>query len=320
MIPISVIVPIYNMEELMRKCLDSILAQTFKDYECLLVDDGSTDGSPAICDEYAAKDSRFKAFHKPNGGLSDARNFGLAHARGEYTIFFDPDDWVDEDCLNDMYAKAAETGSDMVMCDYFNEDPYSVQYIIQRPSSLKNVDVIKDLLLNKINGFTWNKLLKNSLYYTLKLQYPQGIYGREDIYTMCSLLKNDISISYLPKAYYHYMHYGNNTESRKYDENTYNHDLTVRDMFTMMMKNTEFEQLSYDVMSYDAIYRAFFFGKKQYSSKMFKERFGDYTSIVKTYGGRMKYLLLLSIGGLYRPCRNAFQIGYNIKQILKKLI
>ena len=111
---ISVIVPIYNMERLMRKCLDSILAQTFRYYECLLVDDGSTDGSAAICDEFADKDSRFRSFHKPNGGLSDARNYGLAHAKGEYTIFFDPDDWVEKDCLMGMYVKAQETAAESV--------------------------------------------------------------------------------------------------------------------------------------------------------------------------------------------------------------
>ena len=317
---ISVIVPIYNMEKLMRKCLDSILAQTFTEYECLLIDDGSRDGSPAICDEYEAKDPRFKAYHKANGGLSDARNFGLAHAIGEYTIFFDPDDWVDKECLKEMYSKALESNADMVICDIFYNDPYSEKYSSQKPTSTDHWDVLEDLLVCRVQAFTVTKLIRRALYVEYKIEYPKGIYGREDLYAMCCLLKNDINISYLPKAYYHYMHYGNNTESRKYDENTYNNDLTVRDMFTMMMKNTEFEQLSYDVMSYDAIYRAFFFGKKQYSSKMFKERFGDYTSIVKTYGGRMKYLLLLSIGGLYRPCRNAFQIGYNIKQILKKLI
>ena len=98
---ISVIVPIFDMEKLMRKCLDSILAQTFQDYECLLIDDGSKDGSPAICDEYAAKDARFKAFHKSHGGLSDARNYGLACAKGEYTILFDPDDLVDAEWLKD---------------------------------------------------------------------------------------------------------------------------------------------------------------------------------------------------------------------------
>lgn len=91
---ISVIVPIYNMEKLMRKCLDSISAQTIKDNECLLIDDLSKDSSPVIYEVYAAKDSRFKTFHKTNGGLSDARNYGLAHAQGEYAIFFDSDDWV----------------------------------------------------------------------------------------------------------------------------------------------------------------------------------------------------------------------------------
>ena len=182
----------------MRKCLDSILAQTFTDYECLLVDDGSKDGSPAICDEYAAKDSRFKAFHKPNGGLSDARNYGLAHAHGEYTIFFDPDDWVDVNCLKDMYAKAQETDADMVMCDLYYNDPYRQSYCKQEPTSLNHNDVLKGLITGKLQGFTVTKLIKRSLYLQYDLQYPKGMYGCEDQYTMCALLKNDIKIAYLP--------------------------------------------------------------------------------------------------------------------------
>jgi len=145
---ISIIVPIYNMEKLMCKCLDSILAKNFKDYECLLIDDGSKDESPAICDEYAANDARFKVFHKQNGGLNDARNYGLARAKGEYTIFFDPDDWVDEDCLNDIYAKAKEANADMVICDYYNQDPYQIRYVKQEPISLIHHDILKDNYLS----------------------------------------------------------------------------------------------------------------------------------------------------------------------------
>ena len=132
------------MEKLMRKCLDSILAQTFQDYECLLIDDGSKDSSPAICDEYAAKDPRFKAYHKSNGGLSDARNYGIERAQGVYTIFFDPDDWVDADCLTDMYAKAVETDADMVMCDLYYNDPYSEKYSKQEPQALDHYSVLEE--------------------------------------------------------------------------------------------------------------------------------------------------------------------------------
>ena len=96
---ISVIVPVYKVELYLRQCVDSLLAQTYSNLEIILVDDGSPDGCPAICDEYARKDSRVRVIHKPNGGLSDARNVGLDAARGEYIGFIDSDDWV----MPDMY-------------------------------------------------------------------------------------------------------------------------------------------------------------------------------------------------------------------------
>jgi len=312
---ISVIVPIYNMEQLMRKCIDSILTQAFTDYECLLIDDGSTDGSSDICDEYAAKDARFKAFHKPNGGLSDARNFGLAHAIGEYTIFFDPDDWVDNECLKEMYAKAVETNADMVMCDIYYNDLYRQNYGKQEPTSLCHEDVLKDLITGKVAGFTVTKLIRRSLYQ----RYPDDIYGCEDQYTMCALLMNNIQISYLPKAYYHYMHYGNSSQSRRYDEQTYKNDLLVRKMFVDLFKESSFSDLAYQQKTLSLVYRAFFFGRSVFTSKMFKDSFEDYIPIIKKNRGLMKFLLLLSSNGFYHPCRSLFQIGYNVKQFIKKL-
>ena len=92
---ISVVVPVYNVRPWLRRCLDSVLAQTFTDWECILVDDGSTDGSGAVCDEYAARDPRFTVIHKENGGVSSARNAGLDAAKGEYIQFLDSDDWID---------------------------------------------------------------------------------------------------------------------------------------------------------------------------------------------------------------------------------
>lgn len=315
---ISVIVPIYNMEKLMRKCLDSILAQTFQDYECLLIDDGSTDGSPAICDEYAIKDSRVKAFHKPNGGLSDARNFGLERAHGEYTIFFDPDDWVDEDCLKDMYAKAQEADSDMVICDYYNEDPHRIQYTKQTPTSLDHEDILQDLLTGKLFGFTWNKLLKRSLYWQYDLKYPIGMYGCEDQYTMCKLLKNDIRIAYLANAYYHYMHYGIVTESRRYDEKTYKHDLQIRDMFVELLLDTPYKQMAYNTKSRAIVTRAFYFGKNVYNSHTFQQRFLPYRQFVNdsSLEGR---LIRVSLNGYYRPAIRLFGFLFHIKQLVKRM-
>lgn len=318
-IAISVIVPVYNMEKLMRKCLDSILAQTFQDYECLLIDDGSKDGSPAICDEYAAKDARFKAFHKPNGGLSDARNYGLARAQGEYTIFFDPDDWVDEDCLKDLYAKAVETNADMVMCDIWYNDPYRQRYSKQEPTSLNHLDVLKDLITGKVYGFTVTKLIRKELYEKYDIQYPVGMYGCEDQYTMCKLLKNDIRIAYLPKAYYHYMHYGNATQSRRYDENTYQQDVKIRDMFVDLLTDTPYKQLAYDRKSLSILSRAFHFGRKQYTSESFRERFKGFQPDLSKESVLMRFLYQMSLSGYYQPAWRVYMVLFEFKQIYKKI-
>lgn len=118
---ISVIVPVYKAEAYLHRCVDSIIAQTFTDWELLLVDDGSPDRSGDICDEYASKDARIRVFHKENGGVSSARQKGLDEAIGEYTIHADPDDWVEPMMLEELYKKAKEDDADMVICDFICE-------------------------------------------------------------------------------------------------------------------------------------------------------------------------------------------------------
>lgn len=111
---VSVIVPVYNAENYLAECVDSILAQTIQDLECILVDDGSTDSSPAICDAYAEKDCRVKVIHKANGRAASARNAGMKIAQGTYIAFVDADDWIS----SDMYEKMLATGADVCLCDY----------------------------------------------------------------------------------------------------------------------------------------------------------------------------------------------------------
>ncbi len=117
---VSVIVPVYNTEKYLRRCLDSILAQTFTDWECLVIDDGSTDTSPAICDEYAAADTRFRVFHKQNGGVSSARNVGLENVHGEWVTFVDADDYyASNNAISLMYGKAMKESADVVLIDFY---------------------------------------------------------------------------------------------------------------------------------------------------------------------------------------------------------
>ena len=115
---ISVIVPVYNVEQYLPRCIDSILNQTFTDFELLLIDDGSTDGSGAICDEYARKDSRIRVFHKENGGVSSARNLGLYNAKGKYIAFIDADDWVESRSLPAFVKALEKCESDVVLTHY----------------------------------------------------------------------------------------------------------------------------------------------------------------------------------------------------------
>lgn len=116
---ISIIVPVYNMEKYLRQCVDSILAQTFKDWELLLIDDGSKDSSAAICDEYAAVDSRIRVIHKENGGLADTRNMGIEMATAPLIGFIDSDDWVDPDMYETLYKTMVDNDADISMCGHY---------------------------------------------------------------------------------------------------------------------------------------------------------------------------------------------------------
>ena len=114
---VSIIVPVYKVENYIQKCLDSLKAQTYEQIEVLLVDDGSPDNCPAMCDAWAERDSRIKVVHKENGGLSDARNVGMAAATGEYIAFVDSDDWVDENYLMYLFQGLSKTEADISACD-----------------------------------------------------------------------------------------------------------------------------------------------------------------------------------------------------------
>ncbi len=115
---ISIIVPIYNVENYLRQCLDSIMGQTYQNFECLLINDGSPDHSADICREYVSKDSRFLYFEKENGGVSSARNLGIEHSKGEYITFIDSDDWVDSDYLEVLYNALIDENADISVSTY----------------------------------------------------------------------------------------------------------------------------------------------------------------------------------------------------------
>ena len=201
---ISVIVPVYKAEKYLHRCVDSLLAQTFQDYEILLVDDGSPDRSGEICDEYAKKDSRVRVFHKENGGVSSARQCGMDNARGEYTIHADPDDWVEPEMLEELYKKAKEEDADMVICDYYINYRRKQIYKQQKPSSLNHDAIMRQLLLQQLHAACWNKLIRRDLMSIFRISFPLNMTIWEDMFVICNLLMHDVKVAYVPMAFYHY--------------------------------------------------------------------------------------------------------------------
>lgn len=200
---ISVIVPVYKAENYLHRCVDSLLAQTFSNFELILIDDGSPDRSGEICDEYALKDSRVRVFHKENGGVSTARQHGVDCARGEYMIHADPDDWVEANMLEELYRKAREEDADMVICDFYEEFLGKQRYVKQQPSALNHETVLHELLFQQLHGSCCNKLVRLACYNMYEIRFPKLIYC-EDLSVNISLLNHPLKISYLNRAFYHY--------------------------------------------------------------------------------------------------------------------
>ena len=172
---ISVIVPIYNVEKYLRRCLDSIINQTYKNLEIILVDDGSPDNCPEICDEYARKYERVKVIHKKNGGLSDARNIGIKQSKGDYITLIDSDDCVTHDYCEFLYNLLKKYNADMSICkhlvkyDDFGEISTGTkkEYILNPEKALKML-----LYSDDIDVSAWGKLYKRKLFDNI--EYPKG--------------------------------------------------------------------------------------------------------------------------------------------------
>ena len=314
---ITVIICMYKGEETVSRMIDCVLNQTFRDFDLILVDDGSPDQCGEIADEYAQKDERVRVLHKPNGGLADARNKALEIATGEYAIQFDQDDWVELNCLEEMYAEAKKQDADMLICDYYHNDQYRQKYAKQTPTSLDHWSVLEDVVSGKLFGYCWNKLIRLDIYKRYDVKFPLEFYGCEDQYGMCQILKHDIKISYLPKAYLHYV-FVVGSLSRHYDEKTYKNDLLVRDMFTSLLKDTPSANTAFESKSSSIFTRAFTLGQKQYSSSEFKQVFSQYYQYVKVSGFE-EILYRLSAKGYYQFARYQFGILFRVKQFFKRV-
>ena len=218
-IEISVIVPIYRIEKYLPECIDSLLDQSFLNFELILVDDGSPDNCPKICDDYSKKDTRIKVIHKENGGLLSARKAGLKAAKGKYIAYVDGDDWVDKFYLDTMFKLAVANDSDLVVTGHFREFDGKIETIKPKMAGIYDENELKSSIIpNAIyNGdfcehgmstYVWNKLFKRELLNKILFDVPNEIVMGEDAAITYSYLaiSKSLVISRIPLYYYRQRH------------------------------------------------------------------------------------------------------------------
>lgn len=210
---ISVIIPVYNVEKYLKRCLDSVINQTYKNLEIILIDDGSTDKSGNICDEYAAKDKRIIVIHKENGGLSDARNKGLDICTGDYISFIDSDDWINLNYFDVLLKNLLEYDVDVACCDYLRTNKYEQNNDI----NIENVQIFRDekileIYLEKELVSACAKLYRKEKFYDVRFPLKKV---NEDISTIFLVFIRSKTVSFIDKKlYFYFRNTGSITKSK----------------------------------------------------------------------------------------------------------
>lgn len=251
---VSFILPIYNVERYLSECVESILVQTYSDFEILLVDDGSPDNCPALCDEWAKKDSRIKALHKPNGGLSDARNYGLEHAQGDYVVFVDSDDfWVNKDCLQRlMNVVDAHPECDFIgfNCSYYYSDTKTFNKWVAYDESLsvptdKNIVICSLVASGTFPMSACLKIIKRKSLSEINLNFIKGLLS-EDIPWFIDLLEGTKKCMFINDYIYAYRQGVVGSISNSFSVRNFNSILRIIDNELQKLEGRTFNEKTKD--------------------------------------------------------------------------
>lgn len=251
---VSFILPIYNVEKYLSECVESILVQTYRDFEILLVDDGSPDNCPALCDEWARKDDRIKALHKPNGGLSDARNYGLEHAQGDYVVFVDSDDfWVNKDCLeNLMNVVDVHPECDFIgfNCSYYYSDTKTFKKWVAYDESLSKPTDKDTVLCSLVASGTFPmsaclKIIKRKSLSEINLHFIKGLLS-EDIPWFINLLEGAKKCMFINDYIYAYRQGVVGSISNSFSVRNFNSILRIIDNELQKLEGRTFNEKTKD--------------------------------------------------------------------------
>ncbi len=285
---ISVIVPIYKVEKYLKKCVESILEQTYNNLDIILVDDGSPDNCGDIIEEFRKKDERIRTIHQKNGGLSDARNNGIKIAKGKYIVCIDSDDWIEKNMIEVLYKDIIKTNSDISVCEFVEEDDFqnilSTKKYNNEIIEFNSKEALKSLIKQDIlTNHAWNKLYKASLFGGI--EYPKGQL-MEDVSTTYKLFEKANKIVYQNTSLYHYIQretsiLGNITEKRINDQEFAFFD---RNKY-LMEKYSEFKEIIEldNMYNVKTLYFLAILGgyKNLYNSKKYVEYYAKYKKIYK---------------------------------------
>lgn len=240
---VSIIVPVYNAQEYLKRCVDSILQQEYKDFELILVDDGSTDNSGSLCDQYAVDDPRVRVFHKENTGVSDTRNLALDHARGTYLQFLDSDDWITPDATKLLVRASTEHQCDLVIADFYRVigEHLSHKGDIDETDVLTREEFASHMMENPADfyyGVLWNKLYKREIVEQYEIRMDKTISWCEDfIFNMEYFLHAESFYALQAPIYYYLKRKGSLVSQSVNFSKTVQMKLTVFDYYNQFYKN-----------------------------------------------------------------------------------
>ena len=286
---ISIIVPVYNVEKYIRRCLDSIAGQTFTDWECICVDDGTPDTSGKICDEYMTKDVRFRVIHQENAGVSVARNIGLDAAKGDWIVFVDGDDWVSITMLQDLYDKALENDVDVVLGGYYLTDG-NQEYDTILP---------KEGLLSMPKDFAtkWQgpcaKLIKKSVLHKNNIRFLEGITLAEDLFFTFRVYYSSNKILGLPRPCYYYYQNENSVCHAITEKNVLDEIAVIEKMEDFLKKSDSNEWKNFLVNRKISAKNKYIFSIEKSNFIAWKEYYKDVTSSIVLKNSQKSYIPVL---------------------------
>ena len=326
MAEVSIIVPVYQVENYIRQCIDSILVQTFTDFELILVDDGSKDKSGQICDEYAVLDQRVKVIHKENGGLSDARNCGMDQAVGNYFMFVDSDDYIAPTMLEYLYKALMNKEADIAVCNFlhfFEEDRKRDFSTNIQSEVLSGAEIFYSRKNERVYGIwtvAWNKLYKRETLGNVRFRfgkYHEDEFWANDIYQL------DIKIVTIPECLYYYRQRDNSIMGKKSAARNLDIIEALQERIYIYLKKPEYADQAYKVLVFSLEYLAE--SKKLITNKDEENQFLQAEKKTKDMIKRLKKMKLSKIKSVslvfigMNPCL-VFAVGIKFRGLLERFL